>query len=547
MGASTGKLIKMIGTVGPILKYHVLDKISCVLLLVLEYTIMQLIMGILSLKRFTERKGKITLLFILSTWFPLCDGQRRDDAGFPFQSLVGHGNIVMGIMKGDECREDPSLRGYCRPGYSPPGRVFDHEDGLYLGSLCLHSCDDFHYSCVPSLTIPDLLGHHQMSTSGESPRNDAVVGIGMGSGFIRSSVKAAIKALSGGPKFATPVAEIDSGAKETNRGYFEEQGFSDELALDDFPSYVSQGIDRPGTREEILRQATNRVHLSTANVSRGNEFQGASTEEVSHPIAIRVGSDEGIPQHSDDITDERGSGGDSKPEENFIPEIRSRFGLTDHHASTSQAKVERRKMEHGLVFNPDIRLIEHGLGYPDTSVSYPLARPSSHVPLCSFHPGPIGNYEGFHAREGASEAGHSTRYGREDTQNVTQRDNKRPKERSRDKAYKTRFSLGSFTGMDRSPVPPPPPPLGGAALAEGRGVCLTRASCLCCFRPKFTPSIPVLSVGSSIGSATQSIGGFCHRDYFDFRRQFSYPPSMADNDDSSADGRRRSDFWLEPE
>ncbi len=164
MGASTGKLLEMIGTIGPILKYHVLDKISCVLLLVLEYTLMQLIMGILSLKRFTERKGKITLLFALSTWSPLCDGQRRDDAGVPFQSLVGHGNIVMGIMKGDECREDPSLRGYCRPGYSPPGRVFDYEDGLYLGSLCLHSCDDFQYSCIPSLTIPDLLGHHKMSS-----------------------------------------------------------------------------------------------------------------------------------------------------------------------------------------------------------------------------------------------------------------------------------------------------------------------------------------------------------------------------------------------
>ena len=77
--------------------------------------------------------------------------------------------------------------------------------------------------------------------------------------------------------------------------------------------------------------------------------------------------------------------------------------------------------------------------YPDTDVSYPLARSASHVPFCSFHPGPNANYEGFHAREDASEMGHSTRYGREDTQNVTQRDNKRLKERSRDKVYKTRI------------------------------------------------------------------------------------------------------------
>ena len=40
----------------------------------------------------------------------------------------------------------------------------------------------------------------------------------------------------------------------------------------------------------------------------------------------------------------------------------------------------------------------------------------------------------------------SSRLGRKDGGNVTQRDSKRPKERSRDKAYKTRFSMGSTVG-----------------------------------------------------------------------------------------------------
>ncbi len=40
----------------------------------------------------------------------------------------------------------------------------------------------------------------------------------------------------------------------------------------------------------------------------------------------------------------------------------------------------------------------------------------------------------------------SSRVGRNDGGNITQRDSKRPKERSRDKAYKTRFSMGSTVG-----------------------------------------------------------------------------------------------------
>ena len=96
------------------------------------------------------------------------------------------------------------------------------------------------------------------------------------------------------------------------------------------------------------------------------------------------------------------SGADLKPEENFVPGIHSRFGLTGPTANLSQPEFVGRRIEHGLVF------------YPDTDVSYPLARSSFHVPFCSFHPGPNGNYEGFHGQEDASEMGHSTRYRMED-------------------------------------------------------------------------------------------------------------------------------------
>ncbi len=103
--------------------------------------------------------------------------------------------------------------------------------------------------------------------------------------------------------------------------------------------------------------------------------------------------------------------------------------------------------------------------------------PPSHVVPPSFHPGQVGTY-GTYVREGASEMGHSTRFGRDDTQNVTRRDNKRPKERSRDAAYKTRFSMSSNAGLDRSPAPSPP--LGGTTWPREEG---------------FIPTRPLVSVG----------------------------------------------------
>ena len=68
----------------------------------------------------------------------------------------------------------------------------------------------------------------------------------------------------------------------------------------------------------------------------------------------------------------------------------------------------------------------------------------------------------FRILGGASEMGQSTRFGREDAHNVTQRDNKRPKERSRDQAYRKRFSMGSSAGI----FGVAPPPFGRQCVAE---------------------------------------------------------------------------------
>jgi hypothetical protein len=115
------------------------------------------------------------------------------------------------------------------------------------------------------------------------------------------------------------------------------------------------------------------------------------------------------------------------------------------------------------------RVESYGQGFSSTMfVPGPSMESSSHAVPSSFHPGHIGTY-GTYVREGESKMGHSTRFGRDDTQNVTRRDNKRPKERSRDVAYKTRFSMGSNAGPSRSPAPTPPP-LGGTAWPRERDV-----------------------------------------------------------------------------
>jgi hypothetical protein len=88
----TGHLYSKIGTTEPIREIHAVGEI-CILSYILEYTIMQLIT--LILKRIGVKRT-FSLLFILLTWSPLCDGQHLVVASDPFQSPVRHGNTVMG-------------------------------------------------------------------------------------------------------------------------------------------------------------------------------------------------------------------------------------------------------------------------------------------------------------------------------------------------------------------------------------------------------------------------------------------------------------------
>jgi hypothetical protein len=83
--------------------------------------------------------------------------------------------------------------------------------------------------------------------------------------------------------------------------------------------------------------------------------------------------------------------------------------------------------------------------------------------------------------------GQSTRYGRNDTQNVTSRDNKRPKERSHDRAYKTRFSMDVSTIPNCSPIPP----LGGNIWPREEGIVHHRPVVAVACDPAHSPVSPL--------------------------------------------------------
>jgi hypothetical protein len=157
MGASTGIPHDMIGILEPIIQYHALDK-TCILVSILGYTLMQLIMGILGLIRgFTKRKRKITLSFILTTWFLLCDGRRRDDAAVPFQSLVGHGNTVVGITRGENELARSNLEGLYRPGCPQQERNLPYKDLFCLGFSSPHLRGDIQHSTLLFFTTLDMV------------------------------------------------------------------------------------------------------------------------------------------------------------------------------------------------------------------------------------------------------------------------------------------------------------------------------------------------------------------------------------------------------
>ena len=215
------------------------------------------------LRRFTERKRIITLFFVLATWVPLCDGQRRDDAAVPFLSPVWYGNAVVGITRLDAGYELLGLRGHYRPGCSSPGRDLLCTEGLNHGFLCPHSCiDSPHPLAIPFSThLP--VGYFVMSSSEETQRNDAVTDSEMGrsSSFVRSSVKSLIKVLSGQPPkiAATPNAEsiVDP---RTTRDIRDDFRLAMSSSLDDEIGFDGNGqnaYDGP-IFAEVLRHSRNR-------------------------------------------------------------------------------------------------------------------------------------------------------------------------------------------------------------------------------------------------------------------------------------------------
>jgi hypothetical protein len=301
MGASTGKLYYMIGNSNPIIKYHAVDKI-CILISLLEYALMQLIMGIL--ERFTQRKSTITLFFILTTWVLLCDGQCLDDAAFPFQSLAGCGNTVLGITSRDGGPVGLSLLGHYRPECPLPEGDLLCKDGLYLGFSPLHICVGLPYSCVFVLpSQDDLFDCIKMSSSSENPRNDAVTGVELGRTFMRSSVKSVIKALSE-TRFGTPTVEGNIGAENTDlelaREYYISK-YPNELPPGDFEIDVSRGIDPDLERNDQEKRSETAIR----------DVRNEEEDSVTPPTDRR------------DTRPEGGSivAGNIKSEENFGPEI----------------------------------------------------------------------------------------------------------------------------------------------------------------------------------------------------------------------------------
>ena len=94
--------------------------------------------------------------------------------------------------------------------------------------------------------------------------------------------------------------------------------------------------------------------------------------------------------------------------------------------------------------------IEEGNAKESSQVfsSFPLLRPvgkgQSQEAIGTDYPPPFSRYTaGDESANRGNEGSPSLRIGYRDIQNVTQRDPKRPKERSKDKAYKQRFSMAS--------------------------------------------------------------------------------------------------------
>jgi hypothetical protein len=261
---------------------------------------------------------------------------------------------------------------------------------------------------------------------------------------VTSSVKSVIKALSRS-RFGTSPAEASIGAERTDRG-FPLPSLSDEmLFVGDAMDVIREDDLLSRFDPEILRQIQGREN--DPDTLRHDEGKNGDLKEKDNvtppPVNGKVRSECGGTLPGDLNPDEKPVP-EIRSREKFVPEIRSFFGNSVPPTFPSQTDEEGQRIDsYGLGFRSNLRVLDSREGS------------SSHVAFTAFHPGQTGAQD----LGGASDMGYSTRFGRDDRQNVTLRDNKRPKERSRDKAYKTRFSMDSIHGANRSPAIP----LGGHA------------------------------------------------------------------------------------
>ena len=209
----TGLPYNVVGTSEPITKSHALDKI-CIPILLLGYTLLQFFMVIYD--RFA-RKRIILLFLLLSTWSLLCGEQRHGGAVVSFQSPVRNGNTVVGLISGDESDLLRScLSEQTRPECSQTEKNWMYKDGLNFNGFGSYRPDVLFHS---NFHLPGHLVVDAMSSSDSQGETDD-------DGYVRSSIKSVIKALSGTRFVAPPTEDPDeylegplTGAEETDRTF----------------------------------------------------------------------------------------------------------------------------------------------------------------------------------------------------------------------------------------------------------------------------------------------------------------------------------------
>ena len=416
-------------------------------------------------------------------------------------------------------------------------------DGLYLGLSCPRPPVDF----PPSNSIPFPIyasaAHLPMSSSeGDDQRNDAVTGIETGRSFVKASVQSLIKALSGSASktVVTPVYLATGGARRAGRDIGDEFLRQSIEEVAEFYGKRQNDPDMFGLNSETLRQSENRE--TEGGIT---DFEAGQITPVSGSEKMRFGygdteanglkresnlvpASRSFPEPSSDgNTEARGLKRESNfvpasrlfSEPNFVPGSRSLFGpapsdiagilkpegkfVPARHSSfapdpsvfsgirslvgsgtrTRLPRTELGERETDLG-EREVDTCEHG-SIPDGCFTNLSEKPPFYAALSSFDPG-IRTY-GTYGREEASEMGQSTRYGRNDTQNVTSRDSKRPKERSRDRAYKTRFSMDAPTMPNRSPIHH----LGGNTWPSEEGIVHHRPVVSVAYGPAHSPGSPL--------------------------------------------------------